>query len=203
MSDVLKFEVEVKKGDSQSSSTVTKETFVVGRAPTCDVIIDHPQVSREHLRVEWKDEKIFITDLGSSHGTSLNGKPLTPKKSSQYISGDNLTFANKVVSITINQLSKSQTQSLQIELSTPDFSVPQVPVPSSIDLGPKITGTHFLGATSKVSPLGAAQVDSAEQIKKLIQKRENEEQALQNLAENQKARHLQLEQIVSQLSTLD
>ncbi|MDZ4661164.1 MAG: FHA domain-containing protein [Pseudomonadota bacterium] len=197
MSEVPKFEIEVRKGESQSSSAVMKDVFVIGRAPTCDVVIEHPQVSREHLRIEWKNEKLFVVDLSSSHGTSLNGNELTPHKAYHYTTKDELTLARKAATITINQISKPQTETIQIELSSPDFSVPHVPIPSQANA--KITTTHFLGNTTKVP----TQVNSSEQLKQLLQKRENEEQALKDLAENQKARREQLDQILAQLSTLD
>ncbi|HEX2687866.1 MAG TPA: NAD(P)-binding domain-containing protein, partial [Kofleriaceae bacterium] len=52
-----------------------------GRAPTCDVIVDHPQVSREHCTIEWSDG--FTIRDTSTGGTYVDDKrvvqgPLPP-----------------------------------------------------------------------------------------------------------------------------
>lgn len=189
MSDAPKFELEIKLEDSRISKTVMKDSFTIGRAPTCDVVIEHPQISREHIRIDYSNNKLFIVDLGSSHGTSINGRSLTAKTAYIYHPNDELILARKAATIVIKQAPMIQTVS--------DYSVPDMPIPFSSDT--RATKTHFLGATNKVTP----QIDSSEQMKDLLQKREAEEKALKDLAENQKIRHEQLEQILAQLSTLD
>jgi pSer/pThr/pTyr-binding forkhead associated (FHA) protein len=45
----------------------------LGRAPTSDVVVDHPSVSRSHAAIEWRaDGTIYLSDLGSSNGTRLD-----------------------------------------------------------------------------------------------------------------------------------
>ncbi|GAA2975084.1 ATP-binding cassette domain-containing protein [Actinokineospora diospyrosa] len=44
----------------------------IGRAPTCDVVVDDPAVSREHLRAEY-DGGWVVRDSSSAGGTSLRG----------------------------------------------------------------------------------------------------------------------------------
>lgn len=56
---------------------------VIGRGPECDVVIDDASVSTRHaevtLRLDDEDEKeFFVTDLGSSNGTFLDGTRLAP-----------------------------------------------------------------------------------------------------------------------------
>ncbi len=48
------------------------DSFRVGRAPDCDVIIDDETVSKEHARIGWKHGEASIEDLNSSNGTFLN-----------------------------------------------------------------------------------------------------------------------------------
>jgi hypothetical protein len=46
----------------------------IGKAPTNDIVINDKTVSREHLVVFIDDDKnVFITDLGSTNGTYVNG----------------------------------------------------------------------------------------------------------------------------------
>ena len=50
--------------------------MVIGRSPDCDVFLDNPGVSREHLRIErTPDGGYEAIDLGSANGTLLNSRP--------------------------------------------------------------------------------------------------------------------------------
>src|SRR5262252_2602808 len=50
---------------------------VLGRSPACDVVVDSPSVSREHLRITlWP--RPFVEDLGSANGTRMGGITLKP-----------------------------------------------------------------------------------------------------------------------------
>ncbi|WP_165360623.1 FHA domain-containing serine/threonine-protein kinase [Candidatus Chloroploca sp. Khr17] len=53
--------------------------MVAGRAPEHRLFLDHPQVSRDHLRIERTAIGYTLTDLGSSNGTSLNDARLPPQ----------------------------------------------------------------------------------------------------------------------------
>ncbi len=50
--------------------------LVVGRDPSCDVVLSDPTVSRRHLRLFWQGERLFVEDLGSSGGTFVDGEPV-------------------------------------------------------------------------------------------------------------------------------
>jgi adenylate cyclase len=48
-------------------------TLVVGRAPTSDIPVIDPTISRRHAQLETADGTVIVRDLGSSNGTFLNG----------------------------------------------------------------------------------------------------------------------------------
>lgn len=50
---------------------------VIGRDPSCDIVVDDPQASRRHARVWPWEDGFAIEDLGSTGGTSVNGVALT------------------------------------------------------------------------------------------------------------------------------
>jgi len=52
-------------------------TVVVGRDASADIVIDTPNVSRQHARIEVTEEGYRVTDLGSTNGTWLNGERVT------------------------------------------------------------------------------------------------------------------------------
>jgi pSer/pThr/pTyr-binding forkhead associated (FHA) protein len=55
---------------------VNQEVFTVGRHSANDLSIADSRLSREHLKIERFNDIFVATDLGSSNGTSINGKRL-------------------------------------------------------------------------------------------------------------------------------
>jgi small-conductance mechanosensitive channel len=51
------------------------EPATVGRSRACSLPLTDPNASKEHLRLAWEDGAWVMTDLGSSHGTRVNGQP--------------------------------------------------------------------------------------------------------------------------------
>ena len=49
--------------------------FLIGRLPSCDLMLDQPAISRRHAVIYQRDGSWFIADAGSSNGTFVN---LTP-----------------------------------------------------------------------------------------------------------------------------
>lgn len=50
-----------------------KRQWVIGRAPDCDLVIAHPQVSARHCRLIRTGTGWVLEDLGSTNGTFVNG----------------------------------------------------------------------------------------------------------------------------------
>jgi small-conductance mechanosensitive channel len=50
-------------------------TVLVGRSRACALPLTDPNASKEHLQLAWEDGAWVMTDLGSSRGTRVNGKP--------------------------------------------------------------------------------------------------------------------------------
>jgi pSer/pThr/pTyr-binding forkhead associated (FHA) protein len=54
---------------------------LVGRAPSADLRLDDPMVSRLHARIEMRDDGVYVEDLGSRNGTTVDGVAVTePRK---------------------------------------------------------------------------------------------------------------------------
>jgi len=51
------------------------EEIIIGRAPSCDIAINHKSISRRHVRIAiLGDGKFTCEDLGSQNGTRINGR---------------------------------------------------------------------------------------------------------------------------------
>jgi pSer/pThr/pTyr-binding forkhead associated (FHA) protein len=64
--------------------------ILVGRAPSADVRIDDPRVSRLHARIEMRDDGVYVEDLGSRNGTLVDGAPVASSR--QLANGDEITI---------------------------------------------------------------------------------------------------------------
>lgn len=73
-----------------------KESILLGRGAECDVQIPNPKISRQHVRVEWRDEddNYWVENL-SPKGARLNHTPLLVPTHLHL--GDRLYLENYVV----------------------------------------------------------------------------------------------------------
>lgn len=53
-----------------------QKDVVIGRSAAADLVVAHPEVSQRHAKIVFKDGVYFVTDLDSSNGTFLKGKPV-------------------------------------------------------------------------------------------------------------------------------
>jgi hypothetical protein len=49
------------------------DELVIGRNPTCDIVLRGPAVSRQHARLNFRDGNWILQDLESTNGTVVNG----------------------------------------------------------------------------------------------------------------------------------
>ncbi len=54
-----------------------EDSSSLGRDPGNDIVINDPQISRQHARITRQGELMVIKDLGSTNGTFVNGMRLT------------------------------------------------------------------------------------------------------------------------------
>ncbi|KAG8633390.1 FHA domain-containing protein PS1 isoform X3 [Manihot esculenta] len=57
-----------------------EEILIVGRHPDCSIVLMHPSISRFHLQINSvpSEQKLFVTDLSSVHGTWVSEKKIEP-----------------------------------------------------------------------------------------------------------------------------
>ena len=62
------------QGEQQQSLSLNHTPFTVGRKVDRDLVIPDPRVSREHASIVAENGEFFVVDLGSKHGTFVNGE---------------------------------------------------------------------------------------------------------------------------------
>ena len=60
-------------GTIETAIVVAASPFTVGRAPDRDLVLSHPYVSRKHAEIVFDEGAFFVVDMGSRHGTFVNG----------------------------------------------------------------------------------------------------------------------------------
>ena len=74
------------------------QMVTVGRAPDNDVVVGDPATSGHHGRLEVRSGFFWISDLGSTNGTLVNGEPVIEK---QLNHGDQIAIGQNVIRFTL------------------------------------------------------------------------------------------------------
>lgn len=61
---------------ADSERELNGDSIVIGRSPSCELVLPDPLLSRRHARLFRRDERWYLEDLGSRNGTRLNGRAL-------------------------------------------------------------------------------------------------------------------------------
>jgi hypothetical protein len=77
--------------DGRRVSVGSDHAVVIGRLPECDIVLPDSNVSRRHAELRRKGDGVFVTDLGSTNGTRVNG---TPVREQVLASGDEVTVGS-------------------------------------------------------------------------------------------------------------
>ncbi len=71
----------------------------LGRALSNDVILDDRRVSRRHVQLRWRAGTYYLSDIGSSGGTVVNGRPLHPGEEVPLVAGGVISLAGVVLTV--------------------------------------------------------------------------------------------------------
>ena len=77
------------QGSEQRNIVLNRIPFTVGRKVDKDLVIADPRVSRDHAQILQEGLDFFLVDLGSKHGTYINGERIHRQKLER---GDRLEF---------------------------------------------------------------------------------------------------------------
>jgi predicted ATPase len=68
---------------------LSRMPLTIGRESNTDIALNDPRVSRQHARLSYRQQQIWLTDLRSSNGTFVNGAPIQERALQP---GDRLSF---------------------------------------------------------------------------------------------------------------
>ncbi|MBN1991909.1 MAG: FHA domain-containing protein [Anaerolineae bacterium] len=64
-------------GQGRREILLAQDVTTLGRAPSCQVVIENDFASRRHAQIIKRDQLYWLKDLGSKNGTLLNNEPVT------------------------------------------------------------------------------------------------------------------------------
>jgi pSer/pThr/pTyr-binding forkhead associated (FHA) protein len=98
-----------------------EKIYLIGRDDNADIRIKADKVSRAHAEIEWNDKCFVIRDLGSTNGSTLNGKPLG-KTRIPLFDNDRLTFGG--FEILLNVLAPGEFPDMELGGQTRRMKLP-------------------------------------------------------------------------------
>jgi phage tail-like protein len=78
MPQAFEFNLTFSGPDGDGVYPLPEGESILGRQPGVQLLLDHPQVSRQHARIGFTGAECSLTDLNSSNGTYVDGKKLIP-----------------------------------------------------------------------------------------------------------------------------
>ena len=76
----MRITIDQGSGDARESE-VGGDRIVIGRDPENDLVLDDTLVSRHHAQIERREDgRTYVSDLGSTNGTLLNGRRIAAAK---------------------------------------------------------------------------------------------------------------------------
>jgi pSer/pThr/pTyr-binding forkhead associated (FHA) protein len=134
------------RSKSDSSSREVKctiaEGLVIGRGVDKGVLLEGPDLSREHLVITAEGDDLFITDL-SSNGTWLNGNRLTRTERSRVREGDQIEIPGYLLTFTVADKPEKSPAAPVLQMQPPAEDLRSTPVYSSPPSKPGLLAPVF------------------------------------------------------------
>ncbi len=81
--------------------TLGEPVVRLGRALSNDVILDDRRISRRHAQLRWRAGTYHLSDMGSSGGTTLNGRPVRRGEEIPLQDGDVVSLAGLALTVNV------------------------------------------------------------------------------------------------------
>ncbi len=100
------FIVTIQQGEEVDYKIVDDSSFTVGRSLDATIAFGDPDISRIHLIVTLKHDRIWIEDQGSANGTFVNDQKIPAQKTVSVEPGDKVKVGKSEIYLSFNLLEK-------------------------------------------------------------------------------------------------
>lgn len=87
---------------------LTHRPLVAGRAKNSDIVLKDPRASRRHFLIQATANGWILSDLKSTNGTSINGRPLLPGHVHTLAQGDRIIVGDTVFNVQLVPISEHE-----------------------------------------------------------------------------------------------
>jgi len=159
----------LRDADGGREYALTQSSMTVGRAADCDIQLAAPSVSSRHALLLRSGEGWFLSDLGSSNGTFVNGQRI--KQSTRLRGGDLLDLCGAQLNF-IDTSASHTTRTLAFSLQEPPATAPKPTVMKALDVDggrPEVSPESKLRAVLEISRNIGATLKLDEVLPKILE----------------------------------
>ena len=149
--------------DKRQALEFSGDSLLVGRSAECDLPVKDPFVSRKHLKISRKGERIFIKDLNSRNGTFVNGEPIHPGIEVELPEG-----VPVVIGMTVLCLGEGCAEEIQDFLGSIDVSGLETEEPEGLTEDRPMTAQRNIELMLKVSDLLTRSTNIHDTLKEIL-----------------------------------
>ncbi len=75
---------------------LARPIIVLGRSSLCDITLPDLQTSRQHVRLEWRPDGLYLVDMNSTNGTFINNRRI---RQYRLRGGEQVQIGNTILTI--------------------------------------------------------------------------------------------------------
>ncbi len=89
------FVVQIERGTGTGTRFTLGATATIGRQQGLEITVQDTQASRQHARLEVREERVLLTDLGAANGTFVNNERISGQVS--LLPGDTIQVGETIL----------------------------------------------------------------------------------------------------------
>ncbi len=128
--------------------TLTSEGLKIGRLPSCEIVLNHPTVSRLHAGINEADGQFQLFNFSHSSGTTLNGRLLRVEEAETLADGDVLRIGPFLLHVGRVDDALALTVTMQIAVNVAETDAREDKPQSSSETTASSRAIHRTGTTS-------------------------------------------------------
>ncbi|HFE66417.1 MAG TPA: FHA domain-containing protein, partial [Chloroflexi bacterium] len=136
MTQETQYQLVVRKGPTVGQAIVLDlPVMTIGRDPISDVVLNDPEVSRQHVRLTLTEDGYSAQDLGSTNGTFIDGdriggEPVTLQPGQKLSLGSGVTMIYEQVGAADESSKMTMVGDLDAPPDEPAYTPPPPPPPA-------------------------------------------------------------------------
>jgi ferredoxin-NADP reductase/pSer/pThr/pTyr-binding forkhead associated (FHA) protein len=132
-----------------STDKSKKNDFLVGRSPSCDILLDNGTISREHGKISFEENQYHFLDLGSTNGSQINNNlALTPFRPFRLSVNDTIQLGDFAILIEEITFDDQLVKTLEEDPTEPSV----LPFDESVSIEPSLEEQHIEFVEEQSSP---------------------------------------------------